>query len=94
MHDKAPDPKYPRIYVDFNACGWAGGDDPCYYVYSKSDLQNFVPADGMVVCIYMESDEASVVGCLAHMESYKNDWRFRELEGSWFEVANELLRRP
>lgn len=92
MHATAPDPRFPRVYVDFNsACGCPGVDGICYYAYSTEDLEKVKPTDGMIVCAYQESDEFSAVGCLAHLELHDGRWLFREIQDSWFEVTNELL---
>lgn len=90
----ALDPMYPRVWVDFNACGWAIEEEPedsCYYVYFEEDFQKLSPIDGMILCIYMDDDEVSVVGCLARLERYRDSWRFRKIDDSWFEISKELF---
>jgi hypothetical protein len=91
MQKTAPDSKFPRIYVDFNACGFPGVEGRCYFAYSEHDLQKIAPKEGMTVCAYMESDELSVVGCLTRLEFREGRWLFHELADSWFEVTNENL---
>lgn len=91
MKTAGPEERYARVWVDLGAYGWAGGDDPCYYVYSEEDLARCHPRSGRVVCIYMEIDEESVVGCLARLERYANVWRFRAMDNTWFLVKNDAF---
>lgn len=79
-----PTPLPPRVWCDFNACGWSGDpDDDCYYVLNSDDLRAACASDGLSVLLFDWDDdtETQVLARLAQLESYRGRWRARPRAG-------------
>lgn len=75
------------VWTDFNAKGWSGeNDDPCYYVINLQRLHVDEITEGRRFFAYMEENQSSaeIVGCEALLEKYRDGWRARPVENTWF----------
>ncbi len=73
-----PDPLPPPLWCDFNACGWSGEpDDNCYYVLDRRALDALPARVGLEVFIWGETDETTIIGCVARLEQFDDGWRAR-----------------
>ncbi len=86
MASSIPDLSLPRLWCDFNACGWSGdaGDD-CYYAFDKQALATLDPTEGMRVFIYDDDGDGNVMGCEGLIERHRDSWRIRPDKGTWFQ---------
>ena len=85
MKSTPPDASLPKVWCDFNACGWSGEpDDNCYYAFDKEALAALRPTEGMQLVIYDDNGDGTVIGCEARLESFNMSWRFRPDEDTWF----------
>ncbi len=69
----------PKVWCDFNACGWSGepGDD-CFYSFDRAGLAALSPRPGLRVFAYDYSgDGEEVFGCEATLERLGEGWRLR-----------------
>jgi hypothetical protein len=83
MGDTADAADLPRVWCDFNACGWTGepGDD-CFYAFDRAVLENLGPQPGLRVYAYdFTGDGDEVFGCEAMVERFGEDWRLRPTSG-------------
>lgn len=73
----------PRVWCDFNACGWSGGSDDCYYVLDSSDLVAANACEGLCVLLYDWEDDpqTEVLARVAELEPWNGRWRARPLGG-------------
>ena len=86
MRSEPPDFSLPRVWCDFNACGWSGEpDDDCYYVFDKQEVAALQPAEGMKVFIYDDNGDGTIIGCEARLEIFRDSWRMRPDKSTWFE---------
>ena len=84
MQNMPPDPSLPRIWCDFNACGWSGEpDDNCFYALDEAAILALWPAGGARVFVCDDGDD-QVLGCVGHLEPYRDGWRVRPCEDTWF----------
>lgn len=85
MSPLVPDSSLPRLWCDFNACGWSGvSGDNCFYVFDKNAFQALPPAEGMRVVLYDDDGDGNVIGCVGRLEPYDGSWRIRPEADSWF----------
>jgi len=85
--DQLPAPLPPRIWCDFNACGWSGdADDDCYYVLDPDDLAAAGASEGRSVLLFDWEDdgESLVLARVAELESHGGRWRARPRTGFYF----------
>jgi hypothetical protein len=81
-----PSRSLPKLWCDFNACGWSGeAGDNCYYSLHREQIAKLQPTTGMRVFVWDWSDEKLVIGCEALLEPYNDSWRVRPVDGTWFE---------
>jgi hypothetical protein len=83
-YDLPQNDSLPRIWCDFNACGWSGeeGDD-CFYAFDRKALNAINPSVGMRVFIYDEDgDNGEIIGCVGQLEQFNSGWRIRPV-GEW-----------
>jgi hypothetical protein len=84
MRDSPDATDLPRLWCDFNACGWSGepGDD-CFYAFDTVGLEDFAPQAGLRVFAYDYTGNGSeVFGCEAILERFGEGWRLRPAS-SW-----------
>jgi hypothetical protein len=75
----------PRIWCDFNACGWSGEpNDNCYYEFDKDALARLSPSGGMRVIAFADEGEGNVLGCEGTLELWRRSWRIRPVPDTWF----------
>ena len=85
MKSEPPDASLPRIWCDFNACGWSGTpDDNCYYAFDKQAVEALRPTEGMRLFVYDDDGGGEVIGCEARLEGFQGSWRIRPNESTWF----------
>lgn len=86
MSDAAPDSVLPRVWCDFNACGWTGepGDD-CYYVLDMNTIEAHGLASGTRVFIWDDDGDGVIIGCEGQLEVFRDSWRVRPAAGTWFQ---------
>ena len=85
MKSAPPDASLPRVWCDFNACGWSGApDDNCYYTFDKVALAALRPTEGMRLFVYMDEGDGTVVGFEARLERFQDSWRIRPDERTIF----------
>jgi hypothetical protein len=86
-----PDPALPRVWCDFNACGWSDEDgDDCFYSLHREQLAALPPEAGRQILIWDHSDEVSVIAVVAILEPFRlhpvaSGWRARPLRETWYE---------
>ena len=86
MSDGAPDFALPRVWCDFNACGWTGepGDD-CYYVLDVEAIAARGLTSGTRVFIWDDDGNGEIIGCVGKLEVFRDGWRVRPAVGTWFQ---------
>jgi hypothetical protein len=86
MKSEPPDAALPRLWCDFNACGWSGEpDDRCYYAFDQQALTALGPREGLRLFAFMDDDgDGEIVGCQAVLERFGMSWRIRPDAGTWF----------
>jgi len=85
MKSTPPDASLPRVWCDFNACGWSGApDDNCYYAFDKEAVLALHPTEGMRLFAYDDDGDGEVTGCEARLERFQDSWRIRPDESTWF----------
>ena len=78
MNSSLSDVSIPKIWCDFNACGWSGAPgDNCYYAFDQEALATLHLTEGMRLFIYDDDGVGGVVGCEARLESFNASWRIR-----------------
>ncbi len=79
------DSALPRIWCDFNACGWSGNaSDNCYYVLDQKAIAALGLTECSHVFIYDDDGDGHVIGCAGKLESFDGQWRVRPVADSWF----------
>lgn len=78
----------PMIACDFNAAGWSGeADDTCYYAFDGATFDALEKVVGMRVFVFMYENvyQSEIVGCEVILEQYKDGWRARPDETTWYQ---------
>jgi hypothetical protein len=80
-----PDQLLPRVWCDFNACGWSGevGDD-CYYAFDREAIVTNSVIVGDKLFIWDDDGDGNVIGCEALAESFDGQLRFRRVANTWY----------
>lgn len=78
-----PSPLPPRVWCDFNACGWNGeDDDDCYYQLDSADIDAINSPEATVLLYDWEDDhETEVLAQVGRLESWRERFRARPLGG-------------
>jgi hypothetical protein len=85
MGDVPPEASLPRVWCDFNACGWSGEPgDNCYYALDVGALAALGPAAGARVFVWDDEGGGEVIGCEGRLEPFRGGWRVRPVAGTWF----------
>jgi hypothetical protein len=75
----------PKIWCDFNACGWSGEPgDGCYYVFDERALLELGPIESMRLFVFDDDGDGDVIGCEGRLERWNDRWRVRPDEDTWF----------
>ncbi|MDB5388350.1 MAG: hypothetical protein JWM11_3996 [Planctomycetaceae bacterium] len=85
MNFNPPARNLPRIWCDFNACGWSGQpDDNCYYVVDLTAVSAHSLADGARLVLWDDEGEGQVICCEGQLELFNEKWRVRPVADTWF----------
>lgn len=80
-----PDPVLPRVWCDFNACGWSGEPgDNCYYVIDDDAIAANGLTEGARLFVWDDEGDGNVIGCEGRLESFQGRWRVRTDAGDWY----------
>jgi len=85
MKSERSDDSLPRVWCDFNACGWSGApDDDCYYAFDKEAVEALHPTEGMRLFIYDDDLDGEIFGWEGQLERFQDSWRIRPDKSTFF----------
>ena len=82
--EELPSPLPPRVWCDFNACGWSGAeDDDCYYQLDAADIDAIQRNEGTTVLLYdwEDDEETEVLVRVGRLEFWQHRLRARPVGG-------------
>ena len=86
MQGQSPSPSIPLVWCDFNACGWAGNGDSCYYALDRERLKEIAAHEDMQVFLYDVDEPGTIFGCVAKLEPWthgtSSGWRAQPIPGT------------
>ncbi len=78
----------PFVECDFNAQGWSGDGDLCFYALDQGKLAVIGAHDGMSVFLYDIDEPGTILGYIAKLQRVASGsfcgWRAEPMEGTFY----------
>ena len=88
MEGNLPTQEMPFVCGDFNACGWAGGNDRSIYALDRDVLAAIPAKDGLLVFVWDDDEVGTIFGHVATLHYVTLDafsgWRAEPVRGSFY----------
>jgi|GEM_PF-17220 len=76
----------PFVECDFNARGWGGEGDACFYAFDQKKLAAISPCDGMLVFLFDLDESDTILGCVGKLQYVTlgsfSGWRAEPIAGT------------